>query len=70
MTNLKSHLIIRISKGQAIDGKRETNRRGYEKMKIGYVRVSKQEQHEVLQWENRTGNTCLIPTSEVEYKVD
>jgi DNA invertase Pin-like site-specific DNA recombinase len=39
-------------------------------MKIGYVRVSKQEQHEVLQWENRTGNTCLIPTSGVEYKVD
>jgi hypothetical protein len=26
LTNLKTHLIIRISKGQAIDGKRETKK--------------------------------------------
>ncbi len=30
LTNLKTHLIIRISKGQAIDGKRETKGRVYE----------------------------------------
>src|SRR5436190_7856501 len=28
LTNLKTHLIIRISKGQAIDGKRETKNYG------------------------------------------
>jgi hypothetical protein len=48
LTNLKSHLIIRISKGLAVDGKRETKRR--DEMKIGYVRVSKQERDEALQW--------------------
>ncbi len=47
LKNLKTHLIIRISKGETIDGKRETNRRGYEKMKIGYIRVSKQEQPDI-----------------------
>jgi hypothetical protein len=30
LTNLKSHLIIRISKGQAIDGQPETNGGDYE----------------------------------------
>src|SRR5689334_10201727 len=30
LTNLKTHLIIRISKGQAVDGKRETKGRAYE----------------------------------------
>jgi hypothetical protein len=39
---------IKISKGQAIDEKRETNARGSKKMKMGDVRVSKQEQQEAL----------------------
>jgi len=30
LTNLKTHLIIRISKGQGVDGKRETKGGGYE----------------------------------------
>ncbi len=46
LATLKSHLIIRISQGQAVDG----NLRHMEEMrKIGDVRVSKQEQHESLQ---------------------
>jgi hypothetical protein len=45
LANLTTHLIIRISKGQAVDGKRETK----EVVKIGYVRVSKEEKNEALQ---------------------
>ncbi len=47
LTNLITHLIIKVSHGQTIDGKRETKRR--DEMKVGYARVSKQEQHEALQ---------------------
>jgi hypothetical protein len=48
LANLKSHLIIRIAKGQAVDRKPETHG-GDEK--DWDVRVSKQEQHESLQFD-------------------
>ena len=47
LTNLNTHLIIRISKGQAIDRKRETNGEQHENQLS--VRVSKQELHKALQ---------------------
>src|SRR5260370_18381385 len=47
LTNLKSRLIMGISKPHSVDGKPETD--GDVCMKVGYIRVSKQEQHEALQ---------------------